>query len=296
MNQKIQQRLLFSILAILPLLIVNHPSSSQQDNGMNSASQTKDFLLDETPKPLSEKALRSRAREITVKVFEGDSWGSGILIHREGNLYTVLTNAHVIFSELDRPTYKIETPDGNVYLATLREDIAFPQQEDLALLNFRSSESYYQTAVFGDSSQLQPEEVIIATGFPFPTNSIEESGFKLTKGEVWMLLDRALQEGYQMGYSGQIEKGMSGGPILNTKGEVIGINGIHAYPLWDRAYIYLEGGEPNLALQQKMDRYNWGIPAHTITQLLPELVVVSSADSGWEEMSEINSEFSTENE
>jgi S1-C subfamily serine protease len=202
----------------------------------------------------------------------------------------------VIFSELDHPTYKIETPDGNVYLATLREDIAFPKQEDLALLNFRSSESYYQTAVFGDSSQLQPEEVIIATGFPFPTNSIEDSGFKLTKGEVWMLLDRALQEGYQLGYSGQIEKGMSGGPILNTKGEVIGINGIHAYPLWDRAYIYLEGGEPNLALQQKMDRYNWGIPAHTITQLLPELVVVSSADSGWEERSEINSEFSTENE
>jgi len=289
MNQNIQQRLLFSVLGIIPFLILNHPSSS--DNGINSVSQTKDFLLDKTPKQLSEKALRDRAREITVKVIEGDSWGSGILIHREGNLYTVLTNAHVISSNLDRPTYQIETPDSNVYLATLREDITFPQQEDLALLNFRSRESDYQIAIFGNSSQLQPEEVIIATGFPFPTNSIEESGFKLTKGEVWRLLDRALEQGYQLGYSGQIEKGMSGGPILNTKGEVIGINGIHAYPLWERPYIYLEGDEPNLTLQRKMDRYNWGIPANTITRLLPNLVVVSSPHSLLEERSELNLEL-----
>ena len=278
----------FSVLAIIPFLIVNDPSSSQQDNGINCASPTKDFLLDKTPKQLSEEALRDHAREITVKVIEGDSWGSGILIHREGNLYTVLTNAHVIFSDLDRPTYKIATPDGKIYLATLREDIAFPQQEDLALLNFRSPESYYQIAIFGDSSQLQPEEAIIAAGFPFSTNSREASGFKLTKGEVWMLLDRALQEGYQLGYSGQIEKGMSGGPILNTKGEVIGINGIHAYPLWERPYLYHEGDEPTLELQRKMDQYNWGIPAKIITQLLPNLVFVSSPHSVLEERGEIN--------
>jgi S1-C subfamily serine protease len=243
-----------------------------------TTDNTQDSPVDENSKPLSEQVLRSRAREITVKVIEGDRWGSGILIQREGDLYTVLTNAHVIFSQADPTNYKIETPDGKVYVATVREDITFPQKEDLALLNFRSPQSQYQIAVFGDSSQLQPEDSIIATGFPFPTNQTEEPGWKLTQGEVWMLLDRALQEGYQLGYTGQIERGMSGGPILNLKGEVIGINGIDAYPLWERPYIYLEGGEPNLALQQKMDRYNWGIPAHTITQLLPELVVVSSAD------------------
>lgn len=245
---------------------------------LNSIKKVKNCQFEQGKTTLSQEELYTYARHITVKVIEGDIWGSGILIQREKNLYTVVTNAHVILSERENPQYKIKTPDGKVYMANIKKDINFPHKQDLAVLQFRSTELNYQIATFGDSCQLQQDDTIVAGGFPFISEQANKDGFKLTQGQVWLLLNKPLLKGYQLGYTSKIEKGMSGGPVLNTQGEVIGINSLHAYPLWEQPYVYINGEEPDPALQKKMDRYNWAIPANTIARLIPNLIVMSSAE------------------
>lgn len=46
-----------------------------------------------------------------------------------------------------------------------------------------------------------------------------------------MVLKKSLQEGYQLGYTNEIEQGMSGGPVLDQSGRLIAINGRLKYPL-----------------------------------------------------------------
>jgi len=48
--------------------------------------------------------------------------------------------------------------------------------------------------------------------------------------------------GCGIGYTNEIEKGMSGDQ--NREGKVIGINGIHAQPLWGDPYVYQDGTRP----------------------------------------------------
>ena len=67
---------------------------------------------------LSEQQLRQLAQSITVKVIAGEGWGSGILIHRQGQVYTVLTNRHVLEAG-NGNVYKIQTPNGQTYPANL---------------------------------------------------------------------------------------------------------------------------------------------------------------------------------
>ncbi|HAJ64669.1 MAG TPA: serine protease, partial [Cyanobacteria bacterium UBA8543] len=78
-------------------------------------------------------------------------------------------------------------------------------------------------------------------GFPFAMDWSDSMGFVLTTGQVSLLLNRALVGGYQVGYTNEIQKGMSGGPILNRQGKLVGINGMHKYPLWGDPYIYKDG-------------------------------------------------------
>jgi S1-C subfamily serine protease len=281
MKLKTRYALLSSAIIILigSLLLLDRKSEFYTGDDIEpnvSSASTHCPVSSSSQLELSKKQLHKCARHITVKVMEGKGWGSGILIKREEDSYTVLTNAHVIQSQSHNPQYKIQTPDGEIHLATINPNLNLPHQEDLALLQFQSSKEDYQIAILGDSSQLQPQDSIIASGFPFnPKDNTDENGFKLTQGKVWRLLRRSLRRGYQLGYTGKIQKGMSGGPVLNFRGEVVGINGEHAYPLWDRPYIYRNGEEPPLALQEKMDHYNWAIPMNTVTQLLPQSLVLS---------------------
>jgi S1-C subfamily serine protease len=82
-------------------------------------------------------------------------------------------------------------------------------------------------------------------------------------------LGKALEGGYQIGYTNELKKGMSGGPLLNRWGEVVGINGKHAYPLWNAPSIYQDGSQVRPALNEAIDRYSWAIPVRTLLQLAP---------------------------
>ncbi len=84
-----------------------------------------------------------------------------------------------------------------------------------------------------------------------------------------MLPHQVLSEGYQLGYTNEIKSGMSGGPVLNQQGKLIGINGRSKFPLSGvKAFQYMDGTYPSVELVQQMQTLSWGIPHSVIRQLL----------------------------
>lgn len=240
--------------------------------------------------------LKSLAKSITVKVISGQEWGSGIILKQLGQIYTVVTNQHVLG---DRQTsYLIQTPDGRFYKANVIESDRFGGN-DLAILQFYSAHSTYTVASLANSGTLSEGDKIFAAGFPGladkPGNGETQGGSKgneqnhpthqqyptntevvVTRGRVSILSDRALEKGYQIGYTNVVKKGMSGGPLLNIYGQVVGINGMHAYPLWGNPYIYRDGSHPTATLREQMSHLAFAIPIETLAKLAPQFVSLSS--------------------
>lgn len=209
------------------------------------------------------KQLQKLAQSITVKIISGEKGGSGTLIQKKGHLYIVLTSKHVL--EAGKP-HLIETADGKNYSAELVKQVNY-DRKDLVLLQFRATDNY-AVAYLGNSSTLKEGDEVITAGFPFEDNSSKSRQFVTKPGRISLLLQRNLQGGYRIGYTNEVEKGMSGGPLLNTQGKVVGINGIHAQPLWGDPYVYEDGSQPNDALRERMRRSSWGVPIETLAQLI----------------------------
>jgi serine protease Do len=227
------------------------------------------------PSELVAEKVNQTAAEITVKISGQDFLGSGIIFQQQDEQYLVLTNQHVLRG--GKPPFKIQTSDGKVYEGQVVTKNTF-SQDDLALLSFRSDRNKYQTASLGDYSQLLPGESVFAAGFPsnselLLTQSATEPGFTLTKGKVAIVLDKPLQEGYQIAYSNNVQKGMSGGPLLDQQGKLVGINGKHAYPLWEAPDLYQDNSQPCQPLQELITRSSLAIPIERA------LVLASQPDS-----------------
>ena len=203
--------------------------------------------------------LRERARAITVRVIAGRGWGSGILIKKQGQVYTVLTNAHVLrIGSL----YQIQTADGRNHPAKPTGTAQF-QDDDLALLSFTSSNNYTLATI--SKSVVVVGDETFAAGFPD-----EQQGFAFTSGRVDYSLAKPFRGGYQIGYSNDILKGMSGGPVLNSRGELVAINGKHKHPLWGNSYIFTDGSTPVQQIRQQMENSSWAVPVERFLQLAPQ--------------------------
>jgi S1-C subfamily serine protease len=242
--------------------------------GLHRAVNGHRFALASTPSPSPEQAeralqlargslnpLQRRAYAITVKVLAGeDDWGSGILIRRQNNSYWVLTNQHVLWIG-DR--YRIQTADGRVHAAKSISQASFGQ-DDLGLLQFQSQAINYETAKLGCSKTLSVGTPVLATGFPLPLTEFSSKGFKFTTGRISLITPKAFEGGYQVGYSNDIEKGMSGGPVLNLQGEVVAVNGMHQEPLWGDPYVFQDGSKPKVASRSILEHSSWAIPMETV--------------------------------
>ncbi|KZL51711.1 serine/threonine protein kinase [Nodularia spumigena CENA596] len=154
------------------------------------------------------------AKQITVIIGGLDGKGSGVIVARKGNTYTVLTAHHVI----KKPgVYDIITPDGQKYPVERSQRLG---ELDLALLKFTSSRNY-TIAQVANSSAVQEGATVYHAGFPVAPGS---RTYLLIPAE---LSSRGTGEilGYDLFFTGQPKPGVSGGPILDERGLVIGIYG-----------------------------------------------------------------------
>jgi tetratricopeptide (TPR) repeat protein/S1-C subfamily serine protease len=220
-----------------------------------------------TKKLLTSAQLQALAKSITVKILTKNGSASGTLIAKNGNNYTILTNDHVMNPGA---SYRIQTPDGKIYPATvIKEKPPSLKNQDAALFQFQSTVEY-TIATLGISAPIAVEQKIVAAGF---VNDSAKLVF--TEGQISLLPDKSFQRGYRIGYSNKVQPGMSGGPILNYQGEVIGINAIHAYPISDKIYTYIDNSKPSAAERQQMRQYSWGVPIYSVAKVVNEVIAKS---------------------
>jgi S1-C subfamily serine protease len=203
--------------------------------------------------PLANVELHSHVKQVTVRVQTASISGSGVIFDRVtsqvGSRYRILTNAHNL---LKADTAQIQTSDGQLHNA-VRTHTQVLTANDLAVLEF-SSPNIYRSAEWSEQA-ITKDTAVVAAGFEF-----DQPEVTMTPGEVSLVLPQPLKRGYQLGYSGRIRQGMSGGPILDQTGLLLGVNAVSAYPIINRGYVFADGTRPSPAIIKQLRRSNWGIP------------------------------------
>lgn len=239
----------------------------------------KSFFVGLTQQQLPPDQLCPIAKAITVKILDKEGWGSGVIIAKQGSSeYSVITNGHVLKG--DGEFFTVETPDGRRHSASLlvRFDHGRKTGYDLAILQFESS---YPYQVANLSSWTQAEKVM-AAGFPVEPipSGVDAQGLMCTPvGGLSRKLAKPMQEGYQLGYLLNIYNGMSGGPVLNEKGCVVGINGMTqpAFLVNSDLFLYRDGRRVSESLDLPSDEAMkflsssaWAITAESIVSVSPK--------------------------
>jgi tetratricopeptide (TPR) repeat protein/V8-like Glu-specific endopeptidase len=169
---------------------------------------------------LSAQEVAKVAKQSTIRIENATSPGSGVIIKKEGNSYTVLTAAHVVRNR--RSAFKAVAFDGGGgNISDIKE---FPGRVDLAIVRFSSNNNYAVAKLAKNSSEVTEGSTVYVSGFPV-SNVITDAIFNFTEGKVSANSSRPLSDGYSLVYNNNTLPGHSGGPVWNERGEVVAIHG-----------------------------------------------------------------------
>ena len=142
---------------------------------------------------------------IDAKIAKGTSSGTGCVIDSNG---TIITSSHVIAGSDE---IVVTIANGEKYKAKV---VKTPElSSDISLLKIDTAKPL-KTITFGDSKNIKVGQKVLAIGNPFGFNGT------LTQG----IVSRIDYKRNKIQTDAAINPGSSGGPLLNTSGEVIGIN------------------------------------------------------------------------
>lgn len=180
---------------------------------------------------------------------EESNLGSGVIVSSQGH---ILTNNHVISGAED---IEILLKDGRYLTANI---VGRDLETDLALL--KVSAQNLPTIHFGDSSGLEVGDIVLAIGNPFGlghtvtsgiVSALNRSQFRANNFDNFIQTDAA------------INPGNSGGALVNTRGEMIGLNTIN---------ISNSGGSQGIG---------FAIPASLAQKVMYQLITYGEVQRGW---------------
>jgi serine protease Do len=181
--------------------------------------------------------------------FKQKSLGSGFLIDKQGS---ILTNNHVV-EDADEIVVKLS--DGTEHKAKV---LGRDKKTDVALIRIDKAPTV-APIVFGDSDRLEIGEWVMAIGNPFGLENTVTAGIVSAKG-------RHIGAGPYDSFiqtDASINPGNSGGPLINLRGEVVGIN----------SAIYSRSGG-NIGI-------GFASPINIAKDLLPDLESHGRVTRGW---------------
>ncbi len=170
--------------------------------------------------------------------------GSGFLISQSGE---ILTNNHVV-ADADAIEVSLFGDDRTIYRAVIVGRDPFT---DSALIRLEQPPSDLPTTTFGDSGSLEPGDWVMAIGNPFQLGHTVTVGVVSYQGRPFQVQEGHWQNMIQTDAS--INPGNSGGPLINVRGEVVGVN-----------TAMLGGDDGNIGI-------GFAIPINSVKALLPQL-------------------------
>ena len=248
------------VIAIFAVVFVFPPESLKPGVNVNDSYAE---IIEEKPstysKNLSLVEIFEKAEPGVVRVNvqrteeNGGGVGSGFVFDKKGH---IITNAHVV---KDAKKVIVTFLDGRSYNA---EIIGIDQYTDIGVIKVNADLKLLQPLTLGDSSNLQVGEPITAIGNPFGLSGSMTSGIISQMG-------RLLPSG--SGYSipdviqtdAAINPGNSGGPLLNMRGDIVGIN---------------------TAIQSTTGEFTgvgFAIPSQTVAKIVPTLISEGEYNHPW---------------
>jgi len=187
---------------------------------------------------------------------QGDTvdMGSGFVYD---NLGHIITNAHVV-ADANKAT--VTFLDGSQYSA---EIIGKDKFTDIAVIKVSEKPRLLHPLQIGDSSLLQVGEQVAAIGNPFGLSGSMTSGIVSQMGRLLATQDTGFSIPDVIQTDAAINPGNSGGPLLNMKGQVIGIN---------------------TAIQSGTGEFSgigFAVPSNTISKIVPTLIKEGKYPHPW---------------
>ena len=171
--------------------------------------------------------------------------GSGFIIGAEGE---ILTNNHVV-AGADRIRVGLFGDERRTYDAKV---LGRDPLTDSALIRLEKAPGQLTVATLGDSEALEPGDWVLAIGNPFRLGHTVTAGVVSYEARPFAVTEGRFQNMLQTDAS--INPGNSGGPLLNMRGEVVGIN----------SAILSGGGAGNIGI-------GFAVPINAVKALMPEL-------------------------
>jgi S1-C subfamily serine protease len=239
------------VLAVFTVyLTLEQPEKDLESNNIPNVTAIEDSKKYTYELSLIEIFEKSESGVVRVNVLKdnGDTEkgavGSGFVFDKKGH---IITNAHVVNGA---KKVVVTFLDGRSYNA---EVIGSDEYTDIAVIKVSADLSLLHTMMLGDSSNLKVGEQIAAIGNPFGLSGSMTSG-------IVSQIGRLLPSG--SGYSipdviqtdAAINPGNSGGPLLNLRGEVVGIN---------------------TAIQSTTGEFTgvgFAVPSQTVAKIVPKLI------------------------
>lgn len=208
-------------------------------------------------------------RLVSVMVFYDDKLaGSGVIFNDPKKGLWIATNKHVIQS---KKFLCIQTYDGVRHPGRFVE-VKELSGKDLAFIWINPKSKYLSAnKLLSPTSSILFPRSVTAVGFPFLLNQ-SSAVYAERKGFIVSLLRRPLEDGLELTYSSDIDKGMSGGGVFFSNNTIVGLNSVHSNPLWDFEYRFSNGELVPPLLSKALQKVAIGIPSSLISAGLPLLI------------------------
>ncbi|GAB4518692.1 MAG: trypsin-like peptidase domain-containing protein [Anaerolineae bacterium] len=208
-------RFMISLALVIGLLTAVPLAFAQEDTVPNPTQIFTEIYNQVSPSVVSIDVIaRSQGTDLLGQDQQVFGTGSGFVIDTEGH---IVTNNHVVDGATE---IVVNFVDGTLARA---EIVGLDPNSDLAVLRVDLPAEELQPIPFGDSSALQIGETVLAIGSPFGER------WTLTSGIV-SAIERTIRGLTNFSIGGVIQTdaainpGNSGGPLLNLRGEVVGVN------------------------------------------------------------------------